>query len=268
MPDLDVVFAAHLVQPSGPPRPALLEALTEAGDGVAAILAQVDDERRWRLLPPAAGVWQGRRWWADPRPPSDGRAGDVWFDTRELTLCLLLPRPEHTLIGADDYWRARMTPFESWLAVRPTSVWQYRGYCRATGRPAPTVADDLAATEPVRGLRGAEADDYCEFFGKAPATAFDWEAAAAFCTPAEATALWLDDGRELGGYAMEDAVVVLDREHALSAEPGGTDRAEKHLVDDGMPLPDVRFRTHVQSQIGILEDDDMVRRGGESGAGP
>lgn len=239
---LATAFAAHLTGPS----PAATEALAAAGLETEVSLlrsyARGDREVDAGVLLPG---WSGRRCTAGPQPPKDAEAGELWFDIGELTAMLLVPRPAEELAELPPHLRERLTPFVSWLSVAPAASWQLTGWADAVGRPDPATA----------GLSARDAADYAGYFGKAMANAGDWRALAQTFPKSVAEQLWAHPEPEFAGYVEEGVARVLPRDRALAgpAEDEDEDDFEDELVDEGSRLPGVRMRTHVSTQLGLLD---------------
>jgi hypothetical protein len=223
--------------------------------------------------------WNGLRAHLAPLPPTEAEAGDVWFDPCEIAAMILLPRVP---LDADDVIApdaaARVTPWVSWMALRPVAGWQYRSFLRAAPiTPRETQVEPPFAfldaqrilhggeSEPVTRLTCGEAALYAAWFGKSLARLEDWQAAAAFLPGNAMHALWGPLPREWAGACSFDESLRIaatrenyrldPRDEADSdVEPVG---ALRLLFDEWAQHDGLGFRCHVSTQTGVL-----------SGAGP
>jgi hypothetical protein len=219
------------------------------------------------------GPWRGRPIWLGPKVPPVQESGQLWFDTIELTVMVLLTRAPP---AAD--WHpeavARWTPFVGWLATRPVAVWQYRAFLAlvqfvsdATAEASFRVHDPvriLAAgtdTAPVTCLTAAEAKDFAMWMGKQLPSQDMWQAARRLMPNAIDT-LWGQPRKEWIGYPEPED----DEATAMSPNTIESDAWEERDLDD-IPPPERRmlyryndwsknfgFRTAVFSEVGLLGD--------------
>jgi hypothetical protein len=260
---LATAFAAYLRQPPRGAADAFAANLESAGLSAAASLLRTyaakgdTDADAGELLPGRSD----RRCAIGSRPPADCAPGDVWFDVGEVIPMLLVPRPLDELAELSAHHLQRLTPYVSWLSIAPAAVWQVRGWALATG--GGQLASDQPEHAPATGLRALEARAYAGYFGKSMADTEDWNAVArAFPRPV-VERLWPDDESELGGYVEEGVVCVLRRDVALH-DPDGSDLVdlddECELEDETTPLPGVRLRTHVSTQLGLFDSSPSTGR--------
>lgn len=265
---LSAAFASHLVDPS-------------STEGLADELSSAALDRDAELLRRFAvdgvhtidGEFASRQWAGHPchlgvTPPDDAMGGDIWFDVVEVVAMMLIPRPPAVVASWPAAVRERMTANVSWLSVAPVAGWQVAGWASASGTDVEGVGS--VGTRPATGLSGWTASRYATFFGKASADRFDW-AAVHEMPAAVAASLWhVEAGPELVGYIGEGRVLVLDREQSIIAGNDSADDADdageldQEFVDDAEPLVGVRFRTHVSSQVGLIETgvrDAHLRQG-------
>jgi hypothetical protein len=211
-----------------------------------------------------SGPWTGRRCWVGARPPGDTQPGDLWFDIVEFALAVFVSTAARRGRGGGPPggerapWRPRV-PQEAWLSLRPMSVWQVAGYCRAVGRNIPvSLADALSrdalsrhASRPdgcafASGLRFPDADPVTAFFGKSTCDYRVWCAASATLSPDEFGDMWPGEAPEFGGEVNSGVYLVLRREDAWWPDIPNLDDSRPdnpRLVCDGEAVPGVRFRT-------------------------
>ncbi|WP_261558049.1 hypothetical protein [Frankia tisae] len=210
---------------------------------------------RWLPLGRNGGVWRGSRCWMGPGTPGAPTANDLWFDTVELSLSVLVPRPPDEIDSCSTEDLEQVTPFVGWLAIRPVAVWQVLGFARATAwTPPAEVAGQPPATY-ASGLTGVETDGYVTFFGKALAGPEVWSAAAAAVSPAQLSGLWPEDHDiELGDWYAEGMLELLRRGYATQPGLGVTVKPERpeYSVEEADRPGGACFRTTVSAQIGLL----------------
>jgi hypothetical protein len=223
----------------------------------------------------------GRRAWISSQLPSRAAAGDVWLDTCELSVMLLVPReplpdPEGPP-PAHNY-----PPLLSWLATRAVARWQYRGFLNhASIEPRDAPAPPLTPfdrgriagepdTAPATGITRSEAMAYARFFGKSLADLGDWQAARAHLAEPVLHALWASGTmREWVAYSCtsdaDRAVLAtprtldLDPDEALEAEDEGHRSDVPILFGPWDHLDDVGFRSAVRVQSGLLLPERFER---------
>lgn len=217
-------------------------------------------------------VWSGHRAWIGATLPEAPAAGDLWLDVCELVPMILLPRqiegdPSEYAPGVLE----RLTPFVSWLSLRPVAKWQFGAFLelarlarhRVQIEPALRTLDPeriLAGSElePVTGVTPDEAALYATWLGKGKADLDDWRAAAACLRPEELGALWGPLRREWAG-AVDDGLYVVvtpetldvDPDEALEADPE-LQRPDRLVYGELEAPEDVGFRTSVSTQLGLL----------------
>src|SRR5262249_12043245 len=105
------------------------------------------------------GPWSGRVAHVGPRLPA-GQGGELWLDTCELALMILLPRDERQLAELSPKLRERITPFGAWMALRPVTRWQFAAFHRLARREfvAQPHRERLSPFDPARLLGGPETD--------------------------------------------------------------------------------------------------------------
>ncbi len=263
------IFGRYLHDPTvDSARADLVGALADAGGEnteAAALLGAFDrlgphwTQLSAHTLAPEMSPLLGRRCWVNSMPPAEAFGGELWFDTVEVAMAILVPRParEVEAFSADE--ALYMTPNVSWLSVRPARVWQLLGFYAAVGyelhRPLGPESHH------AMGPSGYEADRYATFFGKSLATWESWWAAAAAFDQPALDALWPLCTPELGGYAQEDRLVAMNRCRALSPDPDPTaafPTEERHLVEEAQWLPGVRLRTEVSCQLGLFPPEEAT----------
>jgi hypothetical protein len=241
----------------------LLEArLLERADG--AIVKTVVDRD--------GGAWSGRRAWVGWQLPQQPRAGDIWLDTCELMPMLLLPRTLE--FDASEYAPGvleRMTPFVSWLALRPVAAWQFASFLRLarieprrvqiTPPIRPLDAERILACgegAPVTSLLPGEVSLYAGWFGKGIARHEDWQAASGALSQAELDALWGPPHREWAGAVDEGLYAVVSPDtvtadiHAVLGDDEHLDKPDRLIFGELETPSDVAFRTAVSTQVGLL----------------
>ncbi|WP_131747178.1 hypothetical protein [Frankia sp. Cppng1_Ct_nod] len=262
---LDVEFAEHLRRwgEAGSASPGLVHGLSRNGELAEAELLRLylDAGERWVTTSRTSGIWQGRRCWLGARPPDEAHGGDLWFDVVEVTVSVLVPRPDAELADfSADEWEV-MTSCVGWLAARPVRRWQFLGFASVAGLD---LGREIGSSAYAMGVYGHWADRYAVYFGKGlPGWDSWWGAACAFDDDI-LDAMWPQDIPEIGFRVQEDAVAILGRARALrmNQDPGGSfPMGERFAITDDFWLPGMRFRTEVSTQLGILPPD------GEGGCG-
>lgn len=217
-------------------------------------------------------VWSGRRAWIGAMLPEAPAAGDLWFDVCEVVPMILLPRqiegdPSEYAPGVLE----RLTPFVSWLSLRPVAKWQFGAFlelARLARRPV-QVEPPFRVFDPERILAGNELEPltrvtageaalYATWLGKGKADLESWRTAAAFLRPEELAALWGPRRREWAGDVDEGLHVVVtpetfdvDPDELLEDDPEL--QAPSRLVYGELEAPeDVGFRTSVSTQLGLF----------------
>lgn len=250
----------------------LVDALEAAGYRVEAyLLARWDGGVMLTEIRLDDVVWSGRRAWVGPVLPAQPEAGEIWLDVCELVPMLLLPReppddPSEYAPGVLE----RLTPFVSWLSMRPVERWQVAGLLsvariaprevQITSPVRPLDRERLLAgdeTEPATRALPGEATLYATYFWKGLASREDWEAARAALVPEELAALWGPLRREWNGAVTEDIYSVVtpetidvDPEEAYEEDPEL--RAPDRILYGEFEGPaDVGFRTGINTQIGL-----------------
>jgi hypothetical protein len=218
--------------------------------------------------------WSGLRAHLAPRLPQEAEAGDVWFDPYDLAPMILVPRPP--LDDDEDMApevAARVTPWVSWMALRPVAVWQYRMFLHMApfAKRETQIEPPFAFLDPERILHGAETDPvtrltcgeaalYAAWFGKSVADLEDWQAAARFLPGNAMHTLWGPLRREWAGFCNFDEslrIVVTRENYGLDprdeADSDAVPPRELRMLYDEWARPDgVGFRPHVSTQIGLL----------------
>jgi hypothetical protein len=155
----------------------------------------------------SAGVWSRRRVFVGRRPPSDAVVGELWLDVVELTPMVLVEEP------------ARGTarpPRRVWLSTRPVARWQFRAFSTVAplvGREV-QVVPALVPMDPSRldGDDGSVMTDitfgegclYAWWFGKALASANQWQGAERSLSGDVVAAMWAPSVHEWGGYGSDE----------------------------------------------------------------
>ena len=218
--------------------------------------------------------WRDLRAHLGPVLPADAEAGDVWFDPYEVVPMILLPRPP--LDPEEDVapeLLERLTPFVSWMALRPVAVWQYRTFLRMApiakrktqiDSPFPLLDAERILqggdTAPATRLTCSEATFYANWLGKSSAGLQDWEAAAAFLPGDAMHALWGPLRREWAGYSgFDESLCLVATPENFRLDP--QDEADsdevpprelRMLYGEWAKPKGVGFRTEVSTQIGLL----------------
>lgn len=261
---LRACFRHYLEAMAGEPRAAMARALDARGYTAEATLLRHHGEHGPDRLRLDHGAWAGRIAHVGPRVPV-GEAGDLWFDTCELSLMVLVPRPPEEIAKLSPVHLARLTPFVSWLAVRPVARWQFAAFVDVARREpvAQAYQPPFALLDPARLATGDEAASatrltcteaglYLFWFGKQMPAQDDWQAA----TRALPAAPWGEPPREWAGesYFAEELMV------AVSPTTVDTDPREAMDVDDPAARmiygewdapDDVTFRSAVSTQVGL-----------------
>lgn len=263
-------------------------------DAMIAALAQAGRHLEARLLGEHAGTGRdellvqypstpllGRRAWISSQFPARAAAGDVWLDTCELSLMLLVPReplpePEGPPLPHN------YPPLLSWLATRAVARWQYRGFLEhASIAPRDAPVPPLTPfdrertagepdTAPATGITRSEAMAYARFFGKTLADLGDWQAARAQLAEPVLHALWATGPmREWVAYACTSdadravlatpATLDMDPDEALEAEDEGRPSDVPVLFGPWDHFDDVGFRSAVRVQSGLLLPERFER---------
>jgi hypothetical protein len=144
-------------------------------------------------------------------------AGDLWFDICDIMPMILLPRDPADLEGVNPAIVRKMTPYFSWLALRPVAVWQFMAFLEHASFAARTVQvpppfrlmdQRRFATEhetaPITKLTRGEAAMYAFWFGKTLSYLETWRLVTQFLPSKQANALlytlmqaWVTDGLPL-----------------------------------------------------------------------
>jgi hypothetical protein len=213
----------------------------------------------------------GRKVWLGCGLPVGAEAGDLWFDPLELSVMTLLPR-EPFGEDVDPRILARLTPFVSWMSLCPVAIWQFNAFLELAEiqiieshgewdnelfkRDRPASKNE---TTILSGFSSVEAKTYANWFGKGVADQEDWQAIHQHFPNDIFRLLWgEEDHIELGGFFEEDYVILLredtifqDLDDEWDNEP---ELGEKSMfIGKSQPLNAVFFRTHVSTQIGLIE---------------
>ena len=245
----------------------------------AGLLARYAADGATALILPA-GAWAGRQAWLGPQLPAAEVAGQIWFDTVELTAMVLVPREP---AGAD--WHpnavARWTPFVGWLSLRPVAQWQFRACLELAGiqpreiatigfmthDPARWSGDGAEVDEavPVARLTCVEALGCARWLGKQLPTQQTWQAAAHW-RPDAIDLLWNGRRKEWVGWPELDD----DEARALSPQTLDADAADERELDTPPPADarmlyryfdwsrHIGFRTAVAAEIGLYTEDAVA----------
>lgn len=218
------------------------------------------------------GPWDGRRVWSGPDLPADGRAGDLWLDTVEVTPMLLLPwemAPGETMSPAT---AARLPAYYAWLALRPVAQWQFRAFLglAQTGPRDVEIEPPFRLLDPDRILSGpdgapvtrltqGEARLYAAWFAKTLPHQVTWQAAAALLPPPLVETLWGWDEREWvagrpsgddeGRIAISPSTVHIDPD-GDEDDTGGEPRV-RMIYEEWATRKTIGFRTCVLLQSGF-----------------
>jgi len=129
--------------------------------------------------------WSGRQCFCGPAPRKEAKFGDLWFDTVELSLAVLIPntpgRSEQAIV---------------WVSTHPVFVWKFRTFLRLVHRgrartPIPFRDDylsphrfqDLRSTDYITDVYQDEAVAYVRWFGKFLTSQIDLANAMAYLKP-------------------------------------------------------------------------------------
>lgn len=269
---LSDLYVEYLRAPDSTAAAALSAALRDAQPFEAGLLEQYA-RRGAGVATVEGGAWQGHRAWIGPSLPPAQEAGQLWFDTAELTAMVLLPREPPREDWHPDAIR-RWTPFEGWLSLRPVSVWQYRAYLELSGvtrrriepidfttnDPARILNDD-DETLPVTRLTCAEAKGFANWMGKQLPGQETWQAARRML-PNAIDVLWNSLRKEWIGYpeqeedeALAISVLTMDgevsEEHDLDEPPPAAQRMIYRYYDWSKYFG---FRTAIYAEIGLFTD--------------
>jgi hypothetical protein len=268
----DLYAADYLRARGGPSASRMADALRESLPFEALLLDRFA-ERGEGTLAIEDGPWRGRPIWLGPQLPPVPQAGQLWFDTVELTAMVLLPREPPEADWHPDAV-ARWTPFVGWLATRPVTVWQYRaflalvrfvsGEADATsfkGHDPVRILDDDPDTAPVTRLTAAEAKDFAMWMGKQLPSQDMWQIARGLM-PNAIDVLWGQPRKEWIGYPEPED----DEATAIAPSTIDCDSWEERDFDD-VPPPERRmlyryrdwsknfgFRTAIFDGVGLLND--------------
>ncbi len=133
------------------------------------------------------GLWKNRKCFTGSNMPSEAEQGDLWLDTTELTLAILVPnRPD----------RSRHT--KGWVSTHPVYVWQFRTFLNlvkigqkidvfphASDYLMPERFESMSSMDFVFNIYHDEALAYALWFQKSLTDNFEIEAAKDFLNPAE-----------------------------------------------------------------------------------
>jgi hypothetical protein len=256
----------------------VIDALRASGRRVEARLlsAHVDEGRDHALVEDPHTSLLGRRAWIGPRPPANAAAGDVWLDTCDLSLMVLVAREPLPAWDQPGPPPAHVyPPLLGWLAWRATARWQLRAFMElAELSPREATAAPLAAfdrarwdgddeTAPVAGVTRAEAMAYARFFGKTLADLGDWQAARVMVSSTAMDELWsAGPGREWVAFSLTSEpdrpvavgpeMLDLDPDAALEAEDDGHAIEPRIIFGPWEHFDDVGFRTAVPAAGGLL----------------
>jgi hypothetical protein len=257
-------FRGYLEAVTDEPRHAMAHALDAHDLATEAMLLRHHVERGPDRLRIEQGRWAGRFAHVGPRVPA-GEAFDLWLDTCELSLMILLPRRPEEIARLSPAHLATLTPFVSWLAVRPVACWQFAAFLDIAPRetvvqpyqppfalldPARLTAGDETAS--ITRVTCSEAGLYLFWFGKQMPAQDDWQAA----TRALPGAPWGEPPREWIGesYFAEELMVAVspttvdvDPKDAVDTE----ETADRMIYSEWDAPDDVTFRSAVSTQLGL-----------------
>ncbi len=238
----------------------MADALAALGQTTEATLLAAGDGRH--LV--QEGPWAGRTAHVGSRLPA-GQGGDLWLDTCELSLMVLLPRDEAELSLLPPGPRARLTPFVAWMSLQPVARWQFGAFLdlarwEPVWQPKPPPFPFL---DPARILDGPEsgavtritcheAGLYAFWFGKGMTSQEEWEEAARYLPQS----LWSEPACEwAGSSSFDDEVFVAVSPETVNVDPRETDDEEnahpRMLYGNYVAPDDITFRTSVSTQYGL-----------------
>jgi len=259
-------FRHYLEDMTAAPREALAGALVAHGHATEATLLRHYAEHGPTSHRLTEGRWAGHTAHVGPRVPT-ASGGDLWLDTCEVSLMVLVPRSPAELATLSPAHLARLTPFVSWLALRPVGRWQFGAFVDVAPRepveqqytppfmpldPARFTTSDRDENASITGVTCDEAGLYLHWFGKQMAAQDDWQAAARTLPKA----LWGEPPREWVGQsyfdeqlmvAVSPATVDRDPRDAIDDD----DDATRMLYDEWDAPDDVTFRSVVSLQVGL-----------------
>lgn len=204
--------------------------------------------------------WGERVVHVGPRLPDTTTIGELWFDTAEASLMILLPGyvdPESRGRLAPEA-QARADRERNWFSLRPVQRWQYGAFLdlalvessfrESTLRQLDAV-DELA---PMTGVSCGEAGLYLDWFGKSFAHDGGWLSLAECFGQAP----WSDPAREwLGESHFNDSYCVAISPATLLIDPqeteGDSDPRRRMLYDPLDRPVDVTFRSEVRLAWGL-----------------
>ncbi len=269
-------------QPGGGSGP-LIDALRSAGQaGRAELLARYVERQSGPVtLGEAHGPWAGRRAWLGDALPTAAGEGDLWLDTRELGLSMLVPREGFSSRhqgAATDGLPAGTSRFLSWHSVAPIQRWQFWAFLqlapferRPVMEPPPFVLmspqriSREPEIEPITGISWPEAFAFACWLGKTIPSTYSWQSAADLLSESAFAALWTPLPREWASdtvAADETARVAITRDtYHLDPDEVYDDEYEGHQTAGGpMAVGQWRteealgFRTAVTVQLGLVTE--------------
>jgi hypothetical protein len=205
----------------------------------------------------------GRRAWVGPELPTEGTAGDIWLDIRELTPMMLIPNEPHPWREVDPIITYR--PLHCWIACRPIATWQYQAYLAlSTHNSAELIQNNLEEPHPATNLTQSEARSYAQWCGKLLPDTIDWQAVQDFLPEVVIDEMWLGQKSEWSGAKSsydEDLVMTIKR-NTLTEDPDDTLQAHEEgyaapdprgdrVFSNRTTSPEIGFRTLVNMQFGL-----------------
>ena len=221
--------------------------------------------------------WNGRQAWVGSTLPPEAGAGDIWLDIYEMMPMILLPRDPADLEGITPEMLSKITPFQSWIALRPVANWQFQAFLELAPRtshpvqvPPPFPLLDTSRmlnapdNAPVTNLTQGEAFLYALWFSKALPFLEDWRVAASLLSESEMALLWHDLTQEWvqDRIDLDEGVRVVAQPDTFEDDPN---EAYEEFLDSGSPIPEhsvfrgewkfypnVGFRTAIPTQFGLI----------------
>ncbi len=253
----------------------LCNALSSAGlRAEAAALLSFIEQGGQTVVTIHDGAWCGRRCFVAPRLPLHAQPGDLWLDTREVTLMLLVA-------DSDDLapkWR-------SWISTHPVYMWQFRVFLRLVNwrltqryfMDAPDLlqlqrfdnADSMAFATDVYH---EEAVAYAHWFGKFVCGQLQFQAASASLDRyllsqlvPSGMRLWQEaefSSSEFVRVAVDQDTLFDDPdeefESSISAQDALTVAPARNLLfKEWERSPSIGFSTAVSMQIGLISQLPM-----------
>ncbi|WP_236143623.1 hypothetical protein [Nostoc sp. CMAA1605] len=204
----------------------------------------------------------GRRGWVGFELPTDGAAGDIWLDMRELMPMMLIPSEPHPWREVDPIIQYR--PLYCWIACRPVARWQYQAYLATNADNSSEFSLEITEeTHSATNLKLTNAKNYARWFGKMLPDTIDWQAVQEFLPEVVIDEMWLGQDREWSNarsYYDDEMALVITRE-TLTQDPdellqayeagNASDPKDELVFSLETASPKIGFRTLVNMQFGL-----------------